>query len=197
MCAECRHDHPYELIEDAHAETSAMLAKASDKEVEMRKIIDTRSTHDQLKEGLRRRCEAWIAKVNAEMRKAHENAIREASADVEAAFARLQDFVSKLTSELDGAKLANESSMLNRLADKQSIIRQLSADADQILGDVSKIPAMKNLREEQPSVSVDTWQVLRPWLGGMKPEIDADSVDLNIACLFNELSSDDSIARNE
>ena len=82
--------------------------------------------------------------------------------------------------------------MLNRLADKQSTICQLALDADQILGEVANVPGMNNLLNGLPSVNIDTFEVLRQWLGDMTrgqwTRVEEEE-ELHVARLFRELPS--------
>ena len=149
------------------------LVTAVERDAEMQKILDTQSRHDQAIAALRTECEKWISKVAQAMRAKLESIVREESADVEAAFAQLRAFKTRFESELDDVKAVSESPLgesLNRLADKKATLHKLISEADQIVATVATNPSIVNLQEGLPSVSVDTYEVLRPWLGGLSRE---------------------------
>ena len=199
MCCDCRHDHPFDIIEDAYAKASSALMEATTQDAKIQSVLDMETNHFELVNNLRKQRETLISNLVINMRRTHEEAIREKSADVEAAFAQLRTFKSAFKLNLNAAKTASESPMLNRLADKQSTLCQQALDADLLLGEVSNVPAMNNLLNGLPSVNIDTFKVLGPWLGDMTREqwtrVEEEG-ELHVARLFCELPSPECMTEN-
>ena len=152
ICIDCRHNHPFLLIEDVRTEAIENLKLATKRNQEMMDILNLEKAHVKLKESLREGREKWFA----EMREKHESAIREEAAEVDAAFAQLREHRSRHEERLDAIEWEMDSPMMNRVAEQKSTVKDLVSEADVILEKIMGIPSIANLQNGRPSISIDT-----------------------------------------
>ena len=185
ICSDCRHDHPFRLIEDVWADAVESLALASHKNQEMQHLLGLEKDHAKLINGLREEREKWFA----EMRVKHESAIREGSAEIDKAFAQLRDHQARHEQRLDAIEWKMDSLMMNRVAEHNPMIKNLVSAADVILKDIRGIPFIANLQKGLPSISIDTRRVLlsrleNPWLASF-----AETLCVNLSASHADSSS--------
>jgi len=167
ICSDCRQDfpnHPFRLIEDVGREAVQDLAFASRRNLQMRDLLFLEADHKKHIDDLREERERIIAEYVAKMREKHESAIQKASADVDLAFTELREFQSHHEKQSHGIKLAMDSPLMNRVAEQKPIIHDLVSKADVVLERTRGIPSIVNLQNGCPSISIDTNEILRPWL---------------------------------